>query len=284
MTPEQLHFSAGRFTGKVTDTGFNGVSVLTEGIAQGHSLSIDGVSLRSAHAILYGRKLAAYLTHADAMGDRLGSEIGFASNFRIDGRQLRADFTFLDSFMKHEPAEHGRLVEMAQLMPDQFGLSVVFRALKVWPLSNGEELPADGPRPSGATTEFPAVRFASFESVDFVRAPAANVGLFKTPKPDASAPAPVAGSFAEQLAAKDREISALSAQIELLTRERDEARVFDIRHTGVRAADLPDMSHARTGTDASTDDWSRYEKLRAKDPASAQNFYDRHLRVHGRQS
>jgi hypothetical protein len=281
MTPEQHHFSAGKFCGKITERGFSGVSVLTQGPARGHNLEVDATSLRSAHALLSGKSLPAYLTHSDSQGDRLGREIGVVRNFRLDGKQLRGDFDFLESFREHQPGEYDRLRELAQEMPDQFGLSVVFTATKAWPLSGGKELPGDGPRPADALTPNPAVRFASFESVDFVKSPAANVSLFKkgdAPEPAAPAPAPQPGAFAAQLAERDRQIQVLGSRIEFLATELEEAKMFDARFIGVPHEQAPAINYeSATGVpsgEGMTDQqkWAKYAALMKTDPSAAARF------------
>ena len=233
------------------------------------------------------------------------------------------------------PQARGRhqLVELAEKMPEQFGLSVVFSGRAVWTMQDGSEVPADGPMPEGAMRGIPSVRFASIESADFVKAPAANPGglysrqvdapaegMSKDPQTitltvDAELSAKVAeltGALAaketehaaalakltESLAAKDAEIASLKttlaakdAAIEQADKrateaaaERDEAIKFDIRKTGVRAADLPDTS-APAGNEKPKDPqtadekWAHYGKLMQDDPVAAQKFYDEHLRV-----
>ncbi len=67
--------------------------------------------------------------------------------------------------------------------------------------------------------------------------------------------------------------------------ELAQARRFDMRNAGVRLADLPDVSYAHAGdvlTPNAGDPWAKYERLKAKDAVAAQDFYDKHLRVHGR--
>lgn len=86
--------------------------------------------------------------------------------------------------------------------------------------------------------------------------------------------------FVERAAQVERDLGVARQQL-------SEARKFDMRHAGVRHCDLPDMSGRNPGdalTPNAGDPWAQYEQLKAKDPVAAQNYYDKHLRVHGRQS
>ena len=200
-----------------TADGFADTAVLTGNTeAEGHGLFVDERSIETCMALLMGKTLPAYLTHDGAWGDRLGKEIGLFSGFYRDGAKIKAKtFSFLDSFKKFEAQTHAKMVELAQKLPDQFGLSVVFSGKAVWQMSDGSEVDASMPMPEGAVRGVPSIRFVSMESADFVKSPAANPdGLF-TAKVDAPSDGMTSETIAlsahtTALAAKDAEIKALS--------------------------------------------------------------------------
>jgi hypothetical protein len=181
---QKICFQRGLAAGGVTKTGFSDVTIITgETEALGHGVYVDEGAIDGLMSLLLGKSLPGYLTHDGAMWrDRLGGEIGVFSGFYRDADSLKIKaktFKFLNSFMKHEQEEYETLVELAEIMPDQFGLSVVFSGDLVWVLENGEEVSAALPMPEGVKYEMPCVRFATVESADFVKAPAANPdGLF----------------------------------------------------------------------------------------------------------
>lgn len=131
-----------------------GVSVISEGPALGHGVMIDATTLETVKACSesYSGGLKVKMNHysgADAI-------VGTLRNFRIDGPQLRADLQLLKA------SPHRALVlEMAQEMPEGFGLSISF---------------------SGSVDEEDGVKFArclEIYSCDIVDQPAANpTGLF----------------------------------------------------------------------------------------------------------
>lgn len=99
-----------------------GVSVITQGPALGHGMNVDGITLsQMMHAAnQYKGGLKVVDRHVTG-GDSVFSTVGTLRNFRIDGPQLRADLYPLKSELSSE-----KLYEMAETMPDNFGLSVAF--------------------------------------------------------------------------------------------------------------------------------------------------------------
>lgn len=133
-----------------------GVSVITEGPALGHGVLIDAKSLETVKqcAETYTGGLKVKLNH----GDGAESIVGKLNNFRIDGIQLRADLSLLRT---HREAD--LIMEMAQEMPDSFGLSISFSGFV-------EQLNDESPG---------FVRCLEIYSCDIVDQPAANpTGLF----------------------------------------------------------------------------------------------------------
>jgi len=131
-----------------------GVSVITEGDALGHGVMIDAVSLVSIreHAMLKPSGVKVMLDHDDG----IENTIGVMRNFEIEGIQLRADLQLLKAH-----SETPLIIEMAQTMPELFGMSISF---------------------SGTLEEIGGVYYVRCEelySVDIVDMPAANPsGLF----------------------------------------------------------------------------------------------------------
>lgn len=131
-----------------------GVSVITSGIkARGHDLEVDDTTV--AQMLSCGKEMGTvpvkwnHQTGADAVN-------GFLTNFRADGKQLRADWHLLKSHDKYEQA-----MELAERMPSNIGLSAAF----------------SGKEETKGTKKF--ARCSELIAVDLVAQPAANPsGLF----------------------------------------------------------------------------------------------------------
>lgn len=169
----------------------SGVSLLTaDREAIGHGVWIDTKSLTGFHALLLDRKLKAYATHGASGGDGTLDEVGFWDGARIDGLNLRSDFTAFDAWRRHAVSEFETLFEIAEKLPHEFGASLSFSFKPHWVLRDGSEVPtkrsfsAAGevvftpPAPATAARKMPSVRVVDVYSADFVDRPAANNGLF----------------------------------------------------------------------------------------------------------
>ena len=99
-----------------------GVSVITEGIAAGHGEYVDALTLSQvmACAAKYAGGLKVVDRHTRGT-DSVFSTVGSLKNFRIEGNKLRADMHLLQS-----ESNRGKLLEMADSIPDTFGLSIAF--------------------------------------------------------------------------------------------------------------------------------------------------------------
>lgn len=165
--------------------GLKNVSLMTTGIeAAGHGLYLDEKTAGTVMSKLLGRSVKSYLQHKGAGGDRLGQEIGFFSGIYRQGAQIKATaFEFLDSFKKEAGNTCDKIVEMAQKVPDQFGVSLVLSYLPVWVMPDGSEVACSGlSAPKGAIREIPSMRVLDVISADFVGSPAANPnGLLSVP-------------------------------------------------------------------------------------------------------
>jgi hypothetical protein len=133
----------------------SGVVVMAKGEAKGHNLMLDDKSLDGFLALCQASK--------DGVKTRFGkdheagaSDInGTLLNFRREGDKIVADLHLLKS-----DTHYAKLIEMAEKMPNQFGLSASTTAT--------EELIGHD--------KF--VRFSEVQSVDIVSNPAATKGLF----------------------------------------------------------------------------------------------------------
>ena len=161
------------------------VSLIAVGEAKGHEILIDQRSLETALDVLEGMgKLPAFLTHNGALvSDRLLQQIGFFSSFYIEDDKLKAGrFTALDSFRKTQPNEYAKLFDIANTIPETFGISLVFEAELAWKDKDDKETYSED-KPKDSAYDQPFVRFVSIQSADFVDTPAANEeGLFQTYK------------------------------------------------------------------------------------------------------
>jgi hypothetical protein len=131
-----------------------GVSVITEGDALGHDMMIDDITVRGIyeHAMMKPNGVKVMLDHDDGIENTIGRMI----NFAVDGIQLRADLQLLKAH-----TETPLIIEMAQTMPELFGMSISF---------------------SGTVEEIDGMQYVRCQqlfSIDIVDMPAANPsGLF----------------------------------------------------------------------------------------------------------
>jgi hypothetical protein len=151
-----------------------GVSVITAGVeAKGHGIWIDQTSLEmvKAAAETYVDGLQVKSDH----GSGFGEIEGVLRDFVIDGNQLRADFHLIKSGEEYE-----RIMEMAEMMPSSFGLSIEF---------------------SGISEEIDEYRYArpvEIYAVALVDQPAANPsGLFQAMSEPETAPEEVPAEVEE---------------------------------------------------------------------------------------
>jgi hypothetical protein len=96
-----------------------GVSVITEGDALGHGVMIDAISIVTIRdcALIHPSGLKVMINHEDG----IENTVGVLRNFVIDGIQLRADLQMLLS-----SDYTAQVLEMAQVMPESFGMSISF--------------------------------------------------------------------------------------------------------------------------------------------------------------
>lgn len=140
----------------------SGVSVISVGEAKGHGMFVDATTLEQV-------KLSAE-QHEDGVKVKtdhwsgFNGIVGVIKNFQIDGDKLRGDLHLLEN---HEARE--KVLEMAEKMPSQFGISISFSG-------EAETKPVEA---DGITSEVKFARCESLEACDLVDSPAANKdGLF----------------------------------------------------------------------------------------------------------
>ena len=185
------------------------VSVITVGEARGHGMQIDEKTLLQvkAAAETYSGGLKVKTDHYSGFNEIVGA----LKNFTIDGDQLRADLFLLKN---HDAT--ARIIEMAELMPDTFGLSISF----------------SGDHEENGNTTF--ARCSEIYSADLVDTPAANpTGLFSA-KVDSMKTVmdekQIADAIAAALAPVIEEMAALSAKLSDMqpTEEKDMAVEVEI--------------------------------------------------------
>ena len=138
------------------------VSMLTEGEARGHGIQIDHATLEqvATAAKRYRGGVKVRIEHSGGVGEIVGA----LRSFSVVGDKLIANLHLL----KTHP-DTPRILEMAEEIPDTFGLSIVFR---------------------GVPEERDGKQYARCEEIyacDLVSQPAANPsGLFEQPKVDTS--------------------------------------------------------------------------------------------------
>ena len=156
------------------------VVIIEAGEARGHRMMISERSVEAANDLLRDVNLPAYITHAGAYGDRLLTEIGVFSDFYRDESRVRAArFEILPSFREAEPEQFARLFDLAERLPQTFGISIVFEGSMAWETEDGlEEFTSYRERPDDALFGYPTITPTRIESADFVDTPAATSSLF----------------------------------------------------------------------------------------------------------
>lgn len=132
-----------------------GVSLITKGPALGHGVMIDDKTLEQVKAAAeqYAGGLKVKLDHSGGVGDI----VGYIDALRIDGEKLLGDLHLLQN-----SPHRAYILEIAQRIPDTFGLSIAF----------------SGPSEKSSDKLTTLQRCSEIYSVDLVSEPAANPSGF----------------------------------------------------------------------------------------------------------
>ena len=132
-----------------------GVSLITKGPALGHGVMIDDKTLEQVKAAAeqYAGGLKVKLDHSGGAGDI----VGYIDTLRIEGEKLLGDLHLLESSV-----HRAYILEIAERIPDTFGLSIAF----------------SGPSEKSADKLTTLQRCSEIYSVDLVSEPAANPNGF----------------------------------------------------------------------------------------------------------
>jgi hypothetical protein len=157
-----------------------GFSVMTSGEVRNHGVIADQRTLeqvvQQGNQARFGIK--SRFGHPTMSGEALGTLLGRAKNFRLDGEQVRADL-HLDPSAHSTPNGDlaGYVMGLAETDPESFGTSIVFdpeyeaqldeKGKPIVDANTGEEA-------------LPLVRVKKLFAVDAVDTPAANDALFGT--------------------------------------------------------------------------------------------------------
>lgn len=153
-----------------------GVQVAMLGPARGHGMELDSTTLDQIVSL--GNKVEkgvkARFGHPTECSPGLGTFIGTRTNFRRDGRYVRADL-HLSPAASGNYREH--VLKMAQLHPEKLGNSVVVTGERVYRQDQ------DGARLRGEDGKElpPVLRVNELHAVDVVDEPAAGDGMFSEP-------------------------------------------------------------------------------------------------------
>jgi hypothetical protein len=157
--------------------------------ALGHGVMLDAKTLQQVADFgnaAGGKGLKVRFTHPGMCSDGLGTMVGHATNFRVEGDRVPCDIT-LDPSSKTSPRgdQYSYVLDMAENNPNDFGLSIVFSGEPVYVLEDGSEVAAihscgKYQKPKNAVGgDLPLARIEKLYAVDFVDEPAANRdGLF----------------------------------------------------------------------------------------------------------
>jgi hypothetical protein len=175
-------------TGAISDDAILGISIATTGEALGHRILFDQVSLSQLQQLGSSKAsgVKSRFTHPDWFSDGLGKYLGRVRNFRVEGEKLVADLMISKAAHSSPVGNIAQYVlDLAREDPTALGVSVVVDLDRVWVTADGQELPASGGRPAGATGQYPVARITSLYAADVVDEPALNPdGLFKIVDPD----------------------------------------------------------------------------------------------------
>ena len=161
-----------------------GVSVITRGEARGHSGWVDNDMLSSVADIGngVGEGVKSRFSHPGFSRDGIGTYLGRAKNFRVDGERVRADLYLSASASKSPLGDLPEYVtSLAKEDPGAFGLSIVFER----DIQAEEEFKKLGTYDEDNEKSLRHFRVKNLAAVDVVDEPAANpAGVFSATNED----------------------------------------------------------------------------------------------------
>ena len=161
-----------------------GASLIAAGEALGHGAWIDSTTLKQVAELGSGDGIKVRFTHPSMSGDGLGSYLGRAKNFTVEGGQVFGDVHFSKTSRREDGDRGGYVLSLAEEDPAAFGMSIVFdhdlteesRFIQNYSVDDSFESPD-----VNNVNNFPHVRLSALHGADFVDEPAANPdGLFHT--------------------------------------------------------------------------------------------------------
>ena len=184
MTTEKLRSNPIQLTGSIGEDAILGVSIATTGEAVGHRLLFDQVTLSQLQQLASSKAtgVKSRFTHPDWFHDGLGKYLGRVRNFRVESEKLIGDLLISKSAHSSPAGDIGQYVlDLAREDPAALGVSIVIDFDRIWPTTDGKELPAAGGRPASAIGQYPVARIKELYAADLVDEPALNPnGLFQS--------------------------------------------------------------------------------------------------------
>lgn len=183
-----------------------GVSVMTIGDAKGHNMLIDETTLKQALSVAQEHKDGIKVKFGGDHKAGVSDVNGTLKAFRIEGDQLKADLHLLKSDVRN-----AKVIEMAQTMPDEFGLSMVFSGDHVYSKDGKAISKVNEEEAELRKLETKISRCHEIYSVDLVSDPAANPnGLFNKQNQTMKS---IALAFGLPETATEAEITAKAAEL-----------------------------------------------------------------------
>lgn len=207
----------------------NGFAVMTKGLVKDmRGWEIDDVTLEQIVEAgnEYKLGLKSRFGHPNMSNTALGTFLGRAKNFRIDGDIVRADLHISDSAFKTPDGDLGSYVmDLAEQDPDAFGTSVVLRGYEF-----EYRLKADGTRAKDEDGNDlpPLLRVKGLSAVDAVDEPAANNGMFGTQFfSDSVIPSAVMTDFLNKLIEQPDALDTIVSFLSRYQANKEEAEIRD---------------------------------------------------------
>lgn len=157
----------------------HGFAVMTKGnVKDMRNWEIDDLTLKQVADAGNKNKmgLKSRFGHPNMCTEALGTYLGRAKNFRVDGNVVRADLHIDETSHSTPQGDIGKYVlDLAEKDPDAFGTSVVISKMKLEKRINKDNTPV---KDNEGKELPPLLRVEALAAVDAVDEPAANNGMF----------------------------------------------------------------------------------------------------------